>query len=232
MTKISNEIQEFIGDRVVVDKLSWMYQNEECGYEKWFQHELAYKLAKNGHNVTLEKNISVNRVRSSKDRFQVDLVVRCKGQNKNVQHAIEIKVANRQTGALRAAIRDLVKVGKTKKSDWEFRSVTSIALVNSDAQGKYSELWSALEKNSCNQWTFKSWDIKNTTGKVYFLSWNQPPISATKGSYDEFLKFIIQATKDKGISTIQNGIKRATPKKVKSATIERSKRKIKTLKAS
>jgi len=223
VSKVIDDIKKEFNKISILKKLDWMIGSGKSGYEKWLQHELAYSLAQKDYDVKLEMDVETNKVKSAKARFHVDIGVRAKGCSNNYFHAIEIKIANKQSDALRSAIRDLIKIGKMKSAGWAFRSVTAMVVVSSSSEGKYSDFWSNLNENKSRQWIFESAKLGKTGGQIYFLSWVQPPRAAEKDSFDRFLNFIKNCAKSNGLEAIQNGIKRSTPNKIKTKKIQKAK---------
>lgn len=223
----------FVGKKDFQNKLRFFLKKEESGYEKWLQHEMAYWLEiRDGHAVDMEWGVDTDKRRSIKDRLLVDLRVNMKSQRNDSFHAIELKVTNKTTGALRQSVLDLLRLKTARGKNWSFRSVTSIAFVNNDEVGKYADYWKDLKSGSKSNWIFKDCPIGKTGVSMYVLSWRVPPRSVHKLQFEGFTDFLMETAVNLGIDTFEISAQKRKPKLATLIKIDRSKKNIKKLTAS
>jgi hypothetical protein len=176
-------IREFIQSAPIKRKIAWFYEHHGNGFEKWFQFELMYWLSKKSHNVTLEQSVGVDGRRTNKTKNQIDMVVRMKSQSKQVSHAVELKVTKRESGAVRKAINDLIRINKCLESQWDFRSVSAVAVCASQSESKYEKFLETLKTTNKKAWRYERFPISNNGPVIYVFGWNAPPRKANKPEY-------------------------------------------------
>ena len=118
MTLIDN-INSFIRSKSNQKKINWFYENHGNGFEKWFQFEVSHWLyQKFEHNVILERQHSVDNRKTDKQKIQIDMAVQIKRQrDKSLWHAVEFKVTKAETGSVRKAVKDLIKLTRMTGSE-------------------------------------------------------------------------------------------------------------------
>lgn len=104
---------------------------EKNHWEKWFQIELAFKLAQSDLNeVCLERKIEFNKNKSNtKDRVEndsksgsVDIAYRPKKVRTNCYIGVELK-QNKGLNGLKSLLKDIIKLHAAKKSVWDYRAL-------------------------------------------------------------------------------------------------------------
>lgn len=227
-----DNILQIVNREDLKDKIAYFKNKNESGYEKWLQHEIAFWLqTHNGHEVNLEWSIDIDKRRSIRDRLLVDLCVNMKSQSNYFLHAVELKVTNQKTAALRQSILDLLRFKISREKNWPFRSVTSIAFANNDDNGKYSNFWSKLKSESKSNWIFSDYKIENTGVSMYVLSWRVPPRNVDKLNFEFFTDFLMQTAKEFEIDTFEIAAEKRRPKIAIMRKIDKSKQNIKRLTA-
>lgn len=214
-SKILDNIKEFSMSSGIQDKLKWFSEKNESGYEKWLQHEFAYWLqAQEKHIVDIEYGVPVDKRKTIKDRFFVDLRLNFKKQKNDFYHAIELKVTKKDTGALKQSVQDLLRLNNARMKPWSFRSVTSIAFVNNTQDsGKYNKFWMLLnESNKKSNWIFTKESIGDTGVSMYIFIWSVPPRNVEKQNYIEFTNYLIETAKQSKITDFDKFNEKRRPK--------------------
>lgn len=115
---------------------------EKNHWEKWFQIELAFKLAQSDLNeVCLERKIEFNKNKSNtKDRVEndfksgsVDIAYRPKKVRTNCYIGVELK-QNKGLNGLKSLLKDIIKLHAAKKSVWDYRALFFVLLCTEDGK--------------------------------------------------------------------------------------------------
>jgi hypothetical protein len=230
MTKLFDEVHSVMKSAEIRKKLKWIISRGWTGYEKWLQHELAYTLEQRNHEVHIEHSVETNAAKTAKVRMSVDIALRLKDDAKEVYGAIELKVTNSQTSALVRSIQDLVKLTRVKSAKFQYRSVTAMAVVNSNEDGRHADFWKALKRSNKKNpnWSFEEMAIGIKGSSIYWLSWHVRPGAVEHGPYKDFVKFIRNHAADFGLTTVEQRAKNSTPKKVFAKRREKAKTFLKT----
>ncbi len=227
MTKLYDDVRGVMRSSPIRKRLKWLIGNDYTGYEKWLQHELAYAMCQAEHDVVMEDGIKTNAVKTTKRRMSVDMAIRLKNETKDLFRAIELKVASGQTSALNRSLSDLVKLTKVKGSAWEYRSVTAMAVVNTNTEGAYLEFWKALKKSGKSNWAFEEMPIGIKGSAIYWLHWETSPGEVNHDGYKKFVKFVREAAVEHKFTTIEKKNKRNTPQKIEKRRVEKALTRIK-----
>ena len=214
MTQLYDEVRSVLRSAPIRKRLKWLIGNDFTGYEKWLQHELTYAMCQAGHDVVMEDGIKTNAVKTIKKRMACDMAIRLKNETKDVFRAIELKVARGQTSALNRSLNDLVKLTKVKSSAWEYRSVTAMAVVNTKAEGSYTEFWKALKKNDKSHWFFEEMPIGIKGTAIYWFQWTTSPGKVNHNEYKKFVQFVRDTAVEHKFITVENRNKLHTPQQI------------------
>ena len=145
MTTLIDTVRKFVKSVAIKRKIAFFYENHGNGFEKWLQFEMMHWLQENqGHKVYLEAGIAADQRATSKTKFQVDVLVKMKNQANDIFHAVELKVTKGKATAMRKAVLDLIRLSKSKGSEWDFRSVTAMVVCEAIGRNKYKEFLNAL----------------------------------------------------------------------------------------
>lgn len=204
MASMIDELKSFFNSSTTKKKISWFYENHGSGFEKWIQFELMHWLStKKYHDVGLEHSVNVDSRMSDKNKSQIDLVVRMKGKSKEVLHAIELKVTKHESAAVRRAINDLVKLDKSIGRDWEFRSVSAVAICSDGEGKKYSEFLQKVTSKTKATWVCEKFELANSNLVIYIFGWRDAPAKAQKPEYQKFVQHLRQTAKELQITGIK-----------------------------
>lgn len=194
---VVDALTEFLKGRLIQEKLAMFYKENGRGFEKWFQFELMYFLKGKEYDVDLEKAVVVDPTLTAKTKYQVDVLVRNKGESLNHRHAIELKVTKGSTGAIKRAIGDLMRLANSDMrlansdgSCLKYRSVTAVAICeNAKGNGKFKQLFERLQAKKKQSWIVKEVPIGKTEMSVYLIGWKVAPRKAEKEGLESFKRF-------------------------------------------
>ena len=103
-----------------------------------------------------------------------------KNQANDMFHAVELKVTKGKATAMRKAVYDLIRLSKAKDSEWDFRSVTAMAVCEGGGGNKYEEYLKALKAGEKQAWVFERHAIKKSGASIHLLCWSASPRKAEK----------------------------------------------------
>ena len=191
MTTLIDTVRKFVKSVAIKRKIAFFYENHGNGFEKWLQFEMMHWLQENqGHKVYLEAGIAADQRATSKTKFQVDVLVKMKNQANDIFHAVELKVTKGKATAMRKAVLDLIRLSKSKGSEWDFRSVTAMVVCEGGGGNKYEEYLKALKAGKKQAWVFERHAIKKGGASIYLLCWRAPPRKAEKENFSEFVNYL------------------------------------------
>ena len=184
MTTLIDTVRKFVKSAAIKRKIAFFYEHHGNGFEKWLQFEMMHWLQENqGHKVYLEAGIAADQRKTSKTKFQVDVLVKMKNQANDMFHAVELKVTKGKATAMRKAVYDLIRLSKAKDSEWDFRSVTAMAVCEGGGGNKYEEYLKALKAGEKQAWVFERHAIKKSGASIHLLCWSASPRKAEKKKF-------------------------------------------------
>ena len=207
MTTLIDTVRKFVKSAAIKRKIAFFYEHHGNGFEKWLQFEMMHWLQENqGHKVYLEAGIAADQRKTSKTKFQVDVLVKMKNQANDIFHAVELKVTKGKATAMRKAVLDLIRLSKSKGSEWDFRSVTAMVVCEGGGGNKYKyeEYLKALKAGKKQAWVFERHAIKKGGASIYLLYWRAPPRMAEKENFSEFVQYLTTTAREVGISEFEN----------------------------
>lgn len=194
-------ILDFFNQTAIKKKIQFFIDERSNGFEKWVQFELLNYMVTEDQKIKsaeIEKPFSLNSNKMDKEKAFIDLVYQKRNQSKEFLHAVELKVRIKTTGAIKGAINDIYRLRHIPKPIFKFRSITAVAIFNSDngEDGKYLSFIDDLDK--AKRVKVHKISLKNKY-KLLVISWGVPPKLAARSSFDEFVSDIKIAAKEHGI---------------------------------
>ncbi len=191
-------IVDFFNQTDIKKKIQFFIDQRSSGFEKWVQFELLNYMVTEDQKIKsaeIEKPFSLNSNKMAKEKAFIDLVYQKKHQSKEFLHAVELKVRIKTTGAIKGAINDIYRLRHIPKLRFKFRSITAVAIFNSDngEDGKYLNFFDDLDK--AKQVKVHKISLKNKY-KLLIVSWAVPPKLAARSSFDDFVSHIKTAAKE------------------------------------
>lgn len=181
----------FFNNLSIKKKIKFFIDKQSNGFEKWVQFELLHHFEKKNlevREVEIEKSFHLGD-KASKTKAIVDLRYQLNDQAKTCWHAIELKVRVKTTGAIRGAINDIYRLRNIPEESFVFRSVTAVAIFNSDnlEEGNYLKFIKELNRKKRVSATEIPLGDKY---KLLIICWSAPPRLASKASFLEFIEAI------------------------------------------
>lgn len=185
-------------------------------WERWLQYELLFLLSKGNHKTlrdpkfekqyAYDKRYKLPAAKNGKSKAQIDFLYGLGGDDRDLYHAVELKMSNSLKGVLRSGLQDLLRIQAIKEK-WAFRSVTLFAVFVDDKRiaPEYRNIRDELE----NSLSFFRIIELNKKYSVLLFGWSAQPRSVCKDAYIKWVNAADAIYQKHGINVWKSDVSRS-----------------------
>lgn len=131
---VAELLKKITRNKSIQDHLCFFNERGSWRWENWLQMELIYQLGKmNIEDSYLESSHEYDQrhsLQKGNTRAHIDLIYRRPNFSKDIFTAVELKAKMKVLTCFKESIKDLSKISQIKSSEFVFRSVISISILN------------------------------------------------------------------------------------------------------